>query len=122
VIKGAIEEAAQLARNGHLTAALVTSWANLEAISRALLPEQLGRPQPATRLIEVLATEGILTPGQADLLRQTAELRNAAAHGDLNAPLTQHQIDELISTTRSLASLLEGPEVKDPGSASPQVT
>lgn len=122
MIKGAIEEAAHLARNGHLTAALVTSWANLEAISRALLPDQLGRPQPASKLIEVLATEGILTPRQADLLRQIAELRNAAAHGDLNTPLTQHQVTELISTTRSLAGLLEGPKVEDTGSASPRVT
>jgi len=77
-IDAALAEVDQLKQAGHLRAALIMAWAALEAAGRALLPQDLARPQPANRLIEVLASEGVVTPTEADSLRKAISLRNAA--------------------------------------------
>lgn len=89
-----------------MVAALMMAWAALEAISRALLPERLARPQPAGRLVEVLASEGLITPSEADPLYRGVELRNAVVHGDLGATVTAEGVDEIIACIRLLAGIL----------------
>lgn len=113
-VEKAIEESLKLRDSGHPVAAIMIAWAALEGIGRALLPERLARPQPAERLVEVLASEGIAAPDEADVLRRAAELRNAVAHGQLAAAPAAERIDELIVVVRSLASLLS------PSSAQPK--
>jgi uncharacterized protein YutE (UPF0331/DUF86 family) len=109
-IENSIREVLKLRHAGRLTAALILAWATLEAIGRALLPEQLARPQPAGRLIEVLASEGLLTASEADTLRRAVDLRNAATHGHLDQPVTVEQVDELIAAVQLLAGMLaQGP-------------
>jgi uncharacterized protein YutE (UPF0331/DUF86 family) len=105
-IEKAIREILELRNSGHLIAAIMVAWATLEGIGRALLSDQLARSQPAERLVEVLASEGFLMPSEADTLRRMAELRNAVAHGQLVATVTEKDIDELIAAVRSLADLL----------------
>jgi uncharacterized protein YutE (UPF0331/DUF86 family) len=105
-VEEAIRESLKLRDSGHLVAAVMVAWAVLEGIGRALLPDQLARPQPAERLVEVLASEGFLMPSEADALRRAAEVRNAVAHGQLAAMVSQARVDELIAAVRSLAGLL----------------
>ena len=107
-IENSIQEVLKLRHAGHLTAALMLAWATLEAVGRALLPEQLARPQPAGRLIEVLASEGLLTSSEADGLRRAVDVRNAATHGHLEQPVTAQQVDELIAALQLLAAMLAG--------------
>jgi hypothetical protein len=96
----------ELRNAGQQTAALMMGWSALEAIARALLPEQLARPQPSSKLIEVLAAEGYLTPSEADTLRIVAPVRNAAAHGRLDTTVEPKELDALVSALETLAEFL----------------
>lgn len=106
VIEDKISEIAKLSAAGHLTAAMMMAWAALEAVGRALLPKMLTRPQPAGRLIEVLASEGLVAPSEADRLQRTADLRDAVTHGDFGVCLPAEGVDDLIASVRRLAALL----------------
>ena len=83
---------------------LLLAWAAFEAIARALSTAQFKRPQTPGRLVEVLATEGFLTPTEADRLRQLAEKRNRFVHGELQVRVTKV---ELQAFARTLENLLE---------------
>ena len=105
-IDAALAEVDQLKRAGHLRAALIMAWAALEAAGRALLPQDLARPQPANKLIEVLASEGVVTPAEADSLRKAISLRNAATHGHFAVPITEQEVEQVVAAaglTRGLA-------------------
>jgi uncharacterized protein YutE (UPF0331/DUF86 family) len=105
-IEGAIEEVDELRKSGRLRAALVMGWAIVESIARSLLPDQLGRQQPPNTLVETLASNGFLTPGEADSLRSMISVRNAAAHGHLDVIVEPKQLDQLVDTLRTLFALL----------------
>jgi uncharacterized protein YutE (UPF0331/DUF86 family) len=107
-IENAIEEVTALKDAGRLRPALLTAWAALEAAARALLPQEFERQQPPNRLLETLASEGLLTPREADSLRATASLRNAAAHGQLSLAIDPKQLDDLVGAIRTLAGFLSG--------------
>jgi uncharacterized protein YutE (UPF0331/DUF86 family) len=108
-IDTALAEVDQLKRAGHLRAALMMAWAALEAAGRVLLPQSLARPQPAHKLIEALASEGVVTPTEADSLRRAISLRNAATHGHFAVPITEKEVDQVAAA----ASLIRG-LAKDP--------
>jgi hypothetical protein len=105
-IEKAVVQVGELRSAGQQVAALVMGWATLEAVARALLPEQLARSQPPARLIEVLASEGFLTPSEADALRPAASVRNAAAHGQLDVNVDPKQLAALVSALRMLTKFL----------------
>ncbi len=110
-LDAALAEIDQLKRAGHLRAALMMAWATLEAAGRALLPQNLVRPQNANKLIEVLASEGVVTPTEADSLRRAIRLRNAATHGQFAIPITEKEVDQVVAA----ASLIRG-LATEPGS------
>jgi hypothetical protein len=85
-----------------LAAALLMGWAVFEAASRAVLPSSFVRPQPPARLIETLASEGYVTPDEADLLRQLSRTRNEVAHGRLDLMPSRDDVALLISVTRAI--------------------
>ncbi len=85
--------------------ALLMGWSIFEAAARLLVPEYLGRPQPSGRLLELLASDGYITPEEADFLRSLARLRNEAAHGHLDAAVTRDHVAMLVSITRTLLVL-----------------
>ncbi len=108
-IDTALAEVSQLKQDGHLRAALLMAWAGLEAASRALLPDRLGRAQTLGSLVEVLASEGIVTPNEADELRRAYSLRNAAAHGNFAAPITEAEVDRVIAAARLIKTMASEP-------------
>jgi len=85
-----------------LTAALLTGWAVFEAAARALLPSSLTRPQPPAHLIETLASEGHVTPDEADMLRRLSRTRNQVAHGRLDLTPSRDDVALLMGVTRSI--------------------
>lgn len=105
-IELAIKEVGELKDSRHIKVAVVMAWSVLEAIGRALLPEKLARPQPAARLVEVLASAGLITPSAADSLRSAEKMRDAVVHGGLNTAVRVEDVDELIASLRQLAALL----------------
>jgi uncharacterized protein YutE (UPF0331/DUF86 family) len=105
-INNAIQRVLDLKQDGHKLPALIMAWAALEAIGRALLPERFRRPQTPARLIEVLATEGYLTPAEADALRAAISTRNSAVHGGLDPAVDEQQLEQLITVLRTLADFV----------------
>lgn len=84
-IASKLAEIDRLAEGGHTDAAFLLSWAVLEALGRTLFEEKLRRPQTPGRLVEVLATEGVLSPSEADIVRSLIPRRNQLVHGGLDA-------------------------------------
>jgi hypothetical protein len=89
------------------TASLLLAWSVFEAAARSLMQNDLGRPQAPARLLEVLASDGYIAPGEADVLRRLGRLRNEAAHGRLDVVLTRDDLAELVQITRTILELHE---------------
>lgn len=98
-------------------ASLLAAWSAFEAAARALIPDDLRRPQPSARLLEVLAFEGYLSPDEADALRRLGQLRNEAAHGGLDVDVSQGDLNTLLDATRSLLDQQE----REPAGAHPAI-
>lgn len=88
--------------------AFLLAWATFEALGRALTPEKFARPQTPGRLVEVLASEGFITPTEADALRRLADTRNRFIHGDLKVAASRAEMDQFLSVLRTLLSLVPG--------------
>jgi uncharacterized protein YutE (UPF0331/DUF86 family) len=105
-IDQSIQRVIDLTKTGHLLPALVMAWATLEAAGRALLPDQFQRPQTPARLVEVLGSEGYITPEEADKLRAAGIVRNAVVHGQLDSVVDQKLLEGFVAILRTLAKLL----------------
>lgn len=105
LIVDTIQRVEELRSEGSRLAALVMAWATFEAIGRALLPERLSRPQPPARLVEVLASEGYVTPDEADVLRRASVLRDAIVHGGLDSVVDDDLLAELVAILTTLVNL-----------------
>ncbi|HTZ36504.1 MAG TPA: hypothetical protein VMB84_10800 [Stellaceae bacterium] len=105
-IKKAIGQARELRDAYPPGSSLIVGWSALEAIARSLMPDRLGRPQPPFKLVEILATEGFVTPSEAENLRKIAAIRNSVAHGKLDAQIEPQLIDKFLDTLRTLLLLM----------------
>lgn len=83
-------------------AALMMTWAALEALSRNRMPDEFARPQSPGRIVERLASEGIVAPSDANFLRHMAQKRNSFVHGDLRQTLAPDEVTRFISFLREL--------------------
>jgi uncharacterized protein YutE (UPF0331/DUF86 family) len=104
--ESAIQRVRDLRRDGHILPALIMAWAVLEAIGRALLPARISRPQTPSRLLEVLASDGHITPDEADVLRRTIPLRNAAVHGEIDREVDENLLERFVAILDTLAGML----------------
>ena len=85
-------------------AGILVAWSLFEAAARALVPEGLSRPQAPSQMIELLASEGSITPDEAAQLRRIADLRTRAAHGAIDVAISSADIE---SVSRIVEILLE---------------
>jgi uncharacterized protein YutE (UPF0331/DUF86 family) len=108
-IDSALAEIADLERAGALRAALMMAWAAFEAAGRALPPQSLAQPQPANQLIEALASQGAVTPTEADSLRKAVALRNAATHGHFSVPIRGEEVDQVVAAAKLVRGLVNAP-------------
>lgn len=92
-------------------AALLIAWATLEALSRSRRPAEFARAQSPGRIIERLATEGIITASEANSLRKLAVKRNAFIHGDLTQAVDP---EELASFMQIIAKLVNSQAMHTP--------
>lgn len=106
-IMARLKEISELLDAGFVEPAMLTSWATLEAIGRTLMAKEFRRPQTPGRLIQVLATEGYITPDEADELREFAEMRNRFVHGELSVAVTRPQVESFVKILSSLANSKE---------------
>lgn len=123
-IRVVLEDATHLA-GIDARAALMLTWSALEALVRSRRPDDFARPQSPARVVERLASEGIVGPTEAAFLRATGASRNAVAHGDLSRAVAADEIvrfaeivKDLISSP-ALAALEDGTEPTVAGRAAP---
>jgi uncharacterized protein YutE (UPF0331/DUF86 family) len=105
-INESIQRVIDLKQSGHLLPALVMAWAAFEAVGRALLPHRFQRPQTPARLVEVLGSEGYITPEEADTLRLASAVRNAVVHGQLDLTVDQKMLETFVAILETLVRLL----------------
>lgn len=102
-----IEEAKKLLAEGHRGSALLIGWATFEAICRALMPGSFKFPQTPARLVEVISSEGYVTPDEADRIRFLAQVRNGFIHGNLDIPMDTEEIAFFIELLSKLEMAVE---------------
>lgn len=89
------------------SAALLLTWAALEALARRLEPQKATRPQSPGRVVELLAGAGHVTPTEASLLRIAVKLRNGFIHGDLSIQLSAEDVALALEVAENLLLRLE---------------
>ncbi len=104
-IRKRIRDIKALANTGHFGPALLLAWATLEAIGRVLASKQFQRPQTPGRLVQVLATEGYLTPTEADNLRLLADKRNKLIHGELQTRITKSEVNRFVDVLSMMVKM-----------------
>jgi uncharacterized protein YutE (UPF0331/DUF86 family) len=102
-ISSRLTEVRRLLEGGFTESALLMCWAVLEAIGRRLLSDEFARPQSPARLVETLATKGLITPDEGDALRRIANERNRVIHGELTTNIDHSVVDDFLGVLTSLA-------------------
>jgi len=108
-LHAALGESEALATGGHHAAALVSTWAALEALARLASSGGEAGPSSASPLqaIQALAADGFVESEVADRLRGLARLRDAVVHGDFSADVAADQVEMLVRDLRTIASDME---------------
>jgi uncharacterized protein YutE (UPF0331/DUF86 family) len=102
-ISDRITEIRKLLDGGFTESALLMCWAILEATGRRLLSDEFARPQTPGRLVQILATKGLITPNEGDALRQIAEKRDRLIHGELTTDIDHSEVESFLAILTSLA-------------------
>lgn len=106
-----IESQLQVARQlttQHPESAILYSWSLAEATLRLITEKEelsLERFDPLY-LVKQLATEGVISKSEYQLLMNALLLRNAIAHGFKTTQITQNYVSELIELTEQLLRTL----------------
>jgi uncharacterized protein YutE (UPF0331/DUF86 family) len=106
-IDSSIESVGSLISDGKMLAALLIAWATFEALGRTLSPEKFAQPQSPSRLVEVLATDGFITPSEADVLRVIADVRNRSIHGNLDQNIDLNQLSKFVEILKTLSEMAQ---------------
>ncbi len=112
-IDRALSSIESLVATDRLQAALLLSWANVEALSRALDPEKFGRPQSPGRLVETLANDGLVTPAEAGALRGLSKVRNQLIHGGLDQKVRSEDLSEFAEILTTLREFMNSPTTSE---------
>jgi hypothetical protein len=104
-IDSSISSVESLIADGQSSAAVLIGWGTFEALGRTLSPEKFTQPQTAARLVEILATDGIVTPSEADLLRRLGNFRNRVIHGALNERIDRVDLDKFVAILKTLRQM-----------------
>ena len=83
-------------------AGFLLAWAAFEAVGRAAMRQTFERPQTPARIVDVLGSQGVLTPSEADRMRELANKRTRLIHGDLDIAVSDTDVQTLVSMLRKL--------------------
>jgi uncharacterized protein YutE (UPF0331/DUF86 family) len=110
-IESRLQVARQLATQ-HSESAILYSWSLVEATLRLVAEKEelnLERFDPLY-LVKQLATEGVISRSEYQLLMDALLLRNAIAHGFKTTQFTQESVHKLIEITEQLLKALDSGE------------
>ncbi len=105
----ALSNAETLTSQERPDAGFLLAWAVFEALGRRIFADRFARPQTPGRLIEVMASEGVLTPDEATRLRFLVPFRNRLIHGELDVGLDAAKAKEFLVILRSLLETASEP-------------
>ena len=93
----------------HLESAFLFCWSLVEATLRLVTEQEFGILQRVDPLylIKQLATEGVISRTEYQLLMNALSLRNAIAHGFKTTQLSSNTLSELIKMTEQLLQTLK---------------
>ena len=106
-IQEILDAVAEIGEHARGIPALLTLWGAFEATGRRLVPNEFSKPQTPGRLLEVLASQGYVTPNEADAIRGLVALRNRAIHGNLNVGVTASQLNAFRAIIETLLKEVE---------------
>ena len=101
-----IEEISKLLESSFVDAAMLICWSTIEAIGRRLMSDELSRAQTPRRLVQALASQGHITPDEADFLRTLVGKRNQLAHGGLTTDINRTDVESSIEVLRSMYEIM----------------
>ncbi|MGE0584935.1 MAG: HepT-like ribonuclease domain-containing protein [Flavobacteriaceae bacterium] len=110
-VRRRITEIRELASTGHTEPAVLLAWATFEALARAISTQQFARPQTPGRIVQILASEGYITPTEADLLRVLVEKRNRLIHGDLNVEASDQELTNFSAILETMLQQIDSQAV-----------
>jgi hypothetical protein len=95
-------ERAKLVAEVDARSALLGCWAAFEALSRARMTDVFARPQSPGRIVERLASKGIVSPSEADDLRNWSRKRNDFVHGGLDVVVSVDDVSAFANLVQRL--------------------
>lgn len=107
-IRDTLEEIERLLSYKEARAAFLLAWGCMEAVARRSTPEVFAKPQTPGRIVERLASDGLITPAEAATLRELAPRRNRLLHGDLRTEVRRKYVGEMLSIIRRLIHTNDG--------------
>jgi len=78
------------------------AWIDFERTARGRVQNGAARPLAGRQLVEMLASQGLLSPGELRMIFALNKLRNPLVHGDSTSLPRKEQIDALVSITERL--------------------
>ena len=107
-IESQLQAVSQLSSQ-HLESAFLFCWSLVEATLRLVAEQEFGILQrfDPPYLIKQLATEGVISRTEYQLLRNSYSLRSAIAHGFKTTQLSSNILNELIKMTEQLLQTLK---------------
>ena len=110
-IESRLQIARQLATQ-HIESAILYSWSLVEATLRLVVEKEGLSLQrfDSLYLVKQLATEGVISQSEYQLLMNARSLRNAISHGFKTTQLTESSVYELIEITEQLLEALHAGE------------
>ena len=99
-----VEESQRLLADGFVEAALLRGWTGTEATLRLIVEEEGMSPEkaPSKHILQMAATEGLISLNDYDCLARILECRNAYAHGFTSPDFDATLVGELIETTKRI--------------------
>ncbi len=105
-IRRRIDQIRQLAQTDG-AAALLLAWSTLEAVARALEPDLASRSLTPSSIIELLIGQGYLLQSEAKDLRQSGQVRNAVAHGQIDYDVPSTVTTRLLEVVSRMVDVLD---------------
>ncbi|MBT2132703.1 hypothetical protein KK137_00015 [Croceibacterium sp. LX-88] len=106
-IRMRLDDVHRLNKAGFVDAALVMGWSLLEACLQLVGETDSAKPRTPGTVVQTLAANGHISPGEEQQLRSLIEVRNRIVHGDVAAQSTGSDVELVLRTVENIISDIE---------------
>lgn len=104
-IRGRVDEARTLSKDGHQRAAFVIAWSLLEAALHSVDDDEASRPRTPGTVVQTLAMNGFISAETERRIRELIQLRNRIVHGDIAAEPTAEHVTLVLNAVEDTLAL-----------------